>query len=297
MKRFPFRLVLTTLVFVLLSGCNENSPVSFESGDDPASLDRVDAVGSSLTAPSADQAGHSLIRAGSGVTAITGPTVITEPGTYRVTNDFASTGDAVVIRADNVVLSLGGYTITGPGDLEGRGIVIEGAEDVIVRDGTLQSFGMGVVLVDTRDSEVRAIRVVGGDQATSPPNVQIGTMLINSRGNRLQRNTYEQLNLGIFVRGSGSADNRIQLNTILAGNNGLLGICYNPVPGEGEAGPSDDTVKLNSILGFQTGIQASVGSTNNLFTLNTIEYLVAPYEDLNGSNTFVRNQTSVVPGS
>lgn len=297
MKRLPFLFVLATLVFTVLSGCEQSSLVAFDPAEDALAADGADAVRPNLAIASADWPGRDLAANNAGVTAITGPTVITEPGSYRVTNDFAATGDAIVIQANDVVLSLGGYTVTGPGDLEGRGIVIQGAEDVIVRDGTLRSFGMGVVLIDTHDSSVRGIRVVGGDLVASPPNVQIGTMLINSRDNRLQRNTFEQVNLGIFVRGGGSAANRIQLNTILAGANGLLGICYNPAPGAGDAGPTDDTVKLNRILGFRTGIQASAGSTNNLFTLNTIEYLVAPYEDRNGSNTFVRNRTSEVPSS
>lgn len=294
MKRFSHLLTLATLVLAVLTGCQQSPLVSSELDDRAELFDRADAVSPTLAATPAE---GGLTLDGAGVTAITGPIVITEPGTYRVANDFSTDGDAIVVQADDVVLSLGGYTITGPGDLAGRGIVLDGANKVTVRDGILQSFGLGVVLLDTKNSAVRGVRVVGGDVATGPPNVQIGTMLINSRDNRLQGNTYEQVNLGIFVRGGGSADNRIQQNTILAGANGLLGICYNPAPGEGPAGPLNDTVKLNSILGFRTGIQASVGSMDNLFTLNTIEYLVQPYEDFNGTNTFVRNRTSEIPSS
>ena len=81
----------------------------------------------------------------------------------------------------------------------------------------------------------------------------------------------------------------------VAGENGLLGICYNPAPDEGAAGPRRDRVMLNRIAGFATGIQASAGSAYNHFVLNTIYYLVSPYEDLNGTNVFRRNRAMQIP--
>ncbi len=231
------------------------------------------------------------------VTSITGPTVITEPGDYRVTADFNvadPTGDAIVIRASNVRLSLGGRTITGPGNKQGRGIVIEDATNVSVEGGSLRTFGIGVVLLRTGRSSVANVSVEGADEFADPPAIapQIGVLLVNSAMNTIRGNRLERVNLGIFVRGAQSYENRIQQNTASAGLNGLLGICYNPASGEGPAGPQRDQVMQNTLDGFPTGIQASDESTNNRFVANIIRFTAAAYEDRNGSNRFVGNQTT-----
>src|SRR5687767_15493083 len=48
--------------------------------------------------------------------------------------------------------------------------------------------------------------------------------------------------LGVFVRGGGSGGNRIAGNTITGGEDGQLGICYNPTDTGGSAGPAGDLV-------------------------------------------------------
>lgn len=236
---------------------------------------------------------------------ITGPTVITQPGFYRVTADFAvadPSGDAIVVRADRVLLDLGHHTISGPGNKAGRGIVVDGASRVVVRNGSLATFGMGVVLIDASRSAVKHVHVTGGDEtadpgAGNPP--QIGIMLINSSANWLVWNRVDLVNLGIFVRGSGSTVNRIAANNATGGLNGLLGICYNPAPGVANPsgdGPTRDRVFLNRLERFGTGIQTTGGSSYNTFFLNTLTYFNMPYEDLNGTNIFRNNRaTQIAP--
>ncbi|MBK8232522.1 MAG: hypothetical protein IPK72_18570 [Candidatus Eisenbacteria bacterium] len=230
--------------------------------------------------------------------AITGPTVITVSGHYRVTRDFeVDAGDGIVVRADNVALSLGYHTLTGPGNKEGRGIVLENASNVALSNGTLASFGAGLVLIDSDNALIRGITVEGGDEVADPPNgipPQIGAMLVNSDHNRLVGNTFNLVNLGIFVRGGASTRNSIRLNNVQGGDHGLLGICYNPVPGQGDVGPHGDDVRQNTLRRFGTGIQTSVGSVGNTFTRNVIDYFNSPWEDLNGTNHFVMNETMQV---
>lgn len=233
----------------------------------------------------------------SAATPISGPTVITSPGDYRVVADFSVSdpgGDAIVIRSSGVRVSLGGRTITGPGNKQGRGVVIENAHDVLVEGGTLRTFGVGVALIDTRDSEVRGVSVEGGDEFADPPAVapQIGLLLIDSAGNRIRDNRLDRVNLGTFVRGGGSRDNRIERNVATAGFNGLLGICYNPAEGAGPAGPRGDRVLRNTLDGFGVGIQASEESADNRFIANVIRFHVRAWEDRNGSNQFLGNQAT-----
>jgi len=227
-------------------------------------------------------------------TGITAPTTITEPGFYRVTADFSATGDGIVIMSDNVFLKLGGHEISGPGNKIGRGIVLDGVKNVWVQDGRVSTFGIGVVLLGSSRSVIRGIKVEGGDEFADPANgiaPQIGLLAINSYANIIFRNYFDMVNLGIFVRGAGSYENRIFNNASVGGHNGLLGICYNPAPNEGPAGPSSDYVTHNYLARFGNGIQASAGSMNNMFNFNVIKYFNHAYVDFNGSNSFEHNRT------
>ncbi|MGH7731223.1 MAG: right-handed parallel beta-helix repeat-containing protein [Candidatus Eiseniibacteriota bacterium] len=222
--------------------------------------------------------------------------MITESGAYRVVQDFTATQDGIVILANDVQLSLGGYTITGPGNKVGRGIVVDGARNASIAGGTVRTFGVGVALLGTSGSSVRDVTVEGGDETAAPPAnpPQIGLLLVNSWQNTLVDNELSRVNLGIFVRGGGSFENRIQQNTMTAGTNGLLAICYNPAMGQGPAGPTRDKVTNNVLDGFGTGIQTSSGSPTNRFVANRIRFLDLAWQDLNGTNVFVGNKTEAL---
>ncbi len=232
---------------------------------------------------------------------ITGPTVITEPGLYVVEADFSAEADGIVIQASGVFLDLNNHTITGPGNKEGRGVVIEGVQRVLVRGGALETFGVGVAVVGSRRVGVAGVRVAGGDEFADPANgvpPQVGFLLLDTVGARLLGNSAYETNLGFFVRGGGSTRNQLMGNLAQASENGLLGVCYNPAPDTPDpAGPSLDRVSNNVLIGFGTGIQASVGSAENRFASNVIYYLEDDYEDLNGSNVFVGNRTMQLPPS
>jgi parallel beta-helix repeat protein len=250
-----------------------------------------------LALPLAGLAGPGPAPASAAVTPITGPIVITEPGDYRVMADFTvsdPSGDAIVVRASGVRIALGGRTITGPGNKQGRGIVIEGAQVVEIGGGTLRTFGIGVALLDAGNSTVHGVAIEGGDEFADPPAVapQIGILLVDSARNTIRENRLDRVNLGIFVRGGGSYDNRISQNVATAGSHGLLGICYNPASGAGPAGPQRDQVLRNTLDGFDRGIQASEESTDNRFVANVIRFLTLAYDDRNGGNRFVGNQTT-----
>ena len=227
---------------------------------------------------------------------ISGPTTITQSGNYFLANDITvAQGDGIVITASHVRLRLGEHRLTGPGNKVGRAVVVTGAEDVVVRGGRVDHFGFGAVLMNTSHSRVVGMAIMGGDETADPASgnpPQIGIMLVDSYMNEISENRMELINLGIFVRGGGSHENRISENVVRAGTHGLLGICYNPASGEGDAGPYNDRVRENLLERFATGISTSAGSASNLFTRNTIAYFIAPYVDKNGTNTFLHNRAS-----
>lgn len=286
--------VILAATVLALTGCEDGrllAPAS--SSPDPQPLQGYEAALEAAIQSESDMIPSALV---AGANELSGPTVITEPGVYVVVEDFsvpAKTGDGIVIRADHVLLIVGQHVLTGPGNMEGRGIVLDGVENVLVAGGILRTFGVGVALNGTSRSSVRRVRVEGGDVRAAPPAIppQVGILLVNSPENRIGRNECRLVNLGIFVRGGGSYGNRIQRNSAVGGNQGLLGICYNPAVGEGEAGPTDDDVRHNLLDRFGTGIQTSAGSANNRFSFNTIRYFNLAWQDLNGTNEFLHNQT------
>ena len=231
-------------------------------------------------------------------TLLTGPTVITESGDYRLAADFeVKEGDGIVVKANNVRVWLGERKLTGPGNKVGRAIVLDGVRNVLVLGGRVERFGLGAAVLGSSDCRVSGLQVTGGDETADPANgnpPQIGVMLVNSSQNRISRNSMSGVNLGIFIRGGRSYENIIRRNSVVAGKHGLLAICYNPAAGEGVAGPQHDRVSLNLLSRFSTGISASAGSSENYFVRNRIQYINAAYADANGTNVFENNQTEQV---
>jgi hypothetical protein len=80
-------------------------------------------------------------RADEGRIPIFQPTTITAPGHYIVTRDFTAGGVAVTIDADNVVLDLGGKTLSALGTVVS---VSDGATDITIRNGRLSGGSYGV---------------------------------------------------------------------------------------------------------------------------------------------------------
>lgn len=293
-KHVPFATGCTVLLALALSsaGCGHSSHVMAPTADAVNATEAVVLDRGEVSATSARDGDESQ---GHRAQPIYGPTTITQSGDYRLATDLhVDSGDAIVITASHVRLWLGEHRLYGPGNKLGRAVVIDGAEDVVVRGGRVEHFGFGGVLVNASHCRVRDLTIVGGDETADPANgnpPQIGIMLVNSAKNYLGGNRMQGVNLGIFVRGGGSYGNLIQRNAVTGGAHGLLAICYNPAPGTDAAGPMKDYVKFNILERFGTGISASAMSTENVFALNRIRYFNAAYDDKNGTNVFVRNDT------
>lgn len=218
------------------------------------------------------------------------PTIIDQPGKYVLRRDIFAEDTAILIRASHVTLDLDGHSIWGPGDRRGVGIQVEGASSVAILDGALSRFGTAVRILKSRNVRIEQLRITGEDLGGSPPNIETGIMIVDSRGVLVQQNVVVDTFLGIFVRGGGSAGNRIGQNVITGGQNGQLGICYNPAPGGGDAGPRGDLVYNNNISRFRTGISLSTESVANIIRENDIAYLVQAISEASpGTNVLLDN--------
>jgi Periplasmic copper-binding protein (NosD) len=217
------------------------------------------------------------------------PIVIDEPGKYVLRRDLHATDVAIVIRASQVTLDLHGHALWGPGGT-GVGIRIEDSSGVSVRDGSAGWFGVGVEVLRSRNVSLKQLRILGEDRGGVPPAVEIGILIVDSRGVLVQGNVIVDTFLGVFVRGGGSAGNRIVENLLTGGQNGQLGICYNPAMGAGPAGPRGDLVYANHIARFQTGISLSAESVANIIRGNDIAYLMQAISEASpGTNALVDN--------
>jgi hypothetical protein len=80
------------------------------------------------------------------------PLTISVPGSYCLTGNLASSsGTAISIQTDNVVLDLNGHTLSGPGGTSAIGIASNMRRGLRIRNGTLRGFG-NAVLIDDHNS-------------------------------------------------------------------------------------------------------------------------------------------------
>ncbi len=226
--------------------------------------------------------------------AIKRPTVITQPGAYVLSRTIFSSdsGVAIDIQANNVSLDLGGYAVVGPGGKQGTGIRAEGVNNVRIHGGSLRRFGVGVLVTGSTNVVVEELQIDGDDLGGPPPAIEIGILLVEARGLRVERNQITDTFLGIFVRGESSGGNRIAHNTITGGSNGELGICYNPAEGgDPNGGPDGDLVYANLVSHFNRGIALSAGSTGNVVVENSLAFFDAAIEETTaGSNSIEENR-------
>jgi nitrous oxidase accessory protein NosD len=209
---------------------------------------------------------------------ITRSMVVDTPGSYILFNDLVAgtSQPALTVTASNVTIDLNGREISGPGANTGTGILVNGAAGVHIRNGGVRDFGFGVTVMNSNTVTIEDLHISGRGIAVSMPPPEVGIMIVNSKSVIVKHNNIFNVGLGIFVRGPGSMGNHIYGNTVTAGMNGLLGVCYNPAPGA-TGGPRGDTVERNAISGFRFAIQVNAGGPN-VFKNNTLFYTMDAFE-------------------
>lgn len=226
---------------------------------------------------------------------------INNPGVYKLKrNLWIQNGDAITITADGVTLDLDGHTISTRAAHTGRGIFVNGATGVRVINGQVSGFAFNVMVMNSVNVNVENLQITGGSfqpglNGGGPS--EVGILILNSRNGMVRDNNISSVNLGIFVRGGQSTGNRIFDNTVVGGAipaNNLLGICYNPAAGEGDAGPRGDLIYNNHIARFGFAIAVSAGSVNNIFRENNLASFTGGFREPNafttGGGTNVANE-------
>lgn len=222
---------------------------------------------------------------------------IDRPGSYVLSQDIrlnAARPVAITIKADGVTLDLNGRQIMGPGGKLGTGILVEGVRGVEVKNGALSYLAFGVVVRDSRNVTIHGLRIRGQGLPVVALPPETGVMIAQSRNIVVRGNSIYNTGLGIFVRGGQSWGNRIAGNTITAGTNGVLGICYNPTSSDPMA-PRGDLVEENAVSGFGIGIQMKTTAVSNVIRNNSIAYRQMALDLQNDQNLASNNQTVQLP--
>lgn len=224
--------------------------------------------------------------------------VIDRPGSYVLLDSRPSRNPsdvALLITASNVTVDLAGHTLMGPGGKMGTGVRIEGAQGVTVMNGKIVNFAFGAVVAMSANVNLHGLQIRGEGLTVTAPPPETGIMVMQSRNVVIENNSIYNTGLGVFVRGGMSWGNRIANNSITAGTNGILGICYNPTDSD-PSGPRGDLIYKNTITGFQTGFQASMTSQTNLLKENFIWYTTGKaVEMLNATNVDMDNFKAKLP--
>jgi parallel beta-helix repeat protein len=210
------------------------------------------------------------------VTKITScPFTISAPGEYLVTADCTvpSAGTGITISASNVHLNLGGHTLTQPSGGLGIGIVVTGASNVHINNGTVQGLLGGIVLSGASGNLLNGLTV---------SNNLIGIELDGS-GNSITGNSITGSSAGILV-GSGSG-NTIQSNTATSNFFGILVV-----------GGTGNTVQGNNTSSNSVGIVLGQSGSGNLVSGNVSDNNVIP-GGLGGLGIDVYSTSNVIRGN
>ena len=230
---------------------------------------------------------------------------ISRPGSYKLYNNYrVASGHAIIITASNVTLDLNGFSATSsanatttapaPGPNGTRGITVQGARNVEIKNGHVAGFNSNVTVLDSQNVRVDGLQISGGNLAPAGGPTEVGTTVINSSACDILNNTISSVNLGLFVRGgsSGGGDNRRfrhngrrdllsggpRSHTITADN--LLGICYNPDGNPADSsGPRGDSIYNNHIARYGFAIAVSAGSVSNMFNDNTLASFTGAFRE------------------
>ena len=219
---------------------------------------------------------------------------ISRPGSYKLYNNYrVASGHAIIITASNVTLDLNGFSATSsanatttapaPGPNGTRGITVQGARNVEIKNGHVAGFNSNVTVLDSQNVRVDGLQISGGNLAPAGGPTEVGTTVINSSACDILNNTISSVNLGLFVRGGSSGGNRLMKNIISGGTitaNNLLGICYNPDGNPADSsGPRGDSIYNNHIARYGFAIAVSAGSVSNMFNDNTLASFTGAFRE------------------
>ncbi len=202
-------------------------------------------------------------------------------------NDLAGcTNNGIVIGADNITLDLNGHTVAGTAASGDKGgVVLVGRTGVAVRNGTVRSFDVGVVIEGGSGNTVEGVNAVDNISFEGMGTVNRGgdgIAILSSKNNRLVHNNTVNngpySGIGVYSEVDNAhprATSGVSSGNVLDGN---------VVQGNIQARSPNNVVGNDNI-----GIRLEPGNTGNFVVNNRVEG-----NGLDGITLFVRNTFTVV---
>jgi parallel beta-helix repeat protein len=181
------------------------------------------------------------------------PYTITNSGSYYVTASLTTTGHGVVIETSGVTLDLMGFTISGDRGSSDYGVFLDGAtnstiQNVVVRNGIVRNFGLGVRAEYIQDSRfeflISAANLYNGVNFSSSQGLCNGNSItdctISGNGS-----------IGVYLPGGSGQCNGNTIADCTISGNGSYGIYFNGEYGQCDGNNIVDcTVSANGNYGI-----------------------------------------------
>jgi parallel beta-helix repeat protein len=173
------------------------------------------------------------------------PTTISQPGSYYLVDNLASTGHGITIQASGVTLDLGGFSMTGNGDTQYYGIYVAGTstnnpvDKLLVKGGSISNFGNGLRAKFTENSRFEQLVVSG---STSHGFLLTGNTGLCNGNTVVDCSVSGSTGVGFYLDGRGGQCNGNRLVDCTTRNNGGTGLYLT-----GECGQCDgNTIRGNA---------------------------------------------------
>ena len=193
-----------------------------------------------------------------------------------LTGDLPCMGTGLIVGAAGVTIDLAGFTITGDGDMGDIGIDNSaGFEKLTVKDGTIEEFGVGIMIGNTAvKNTIDGVTVFG---------CSLGVDLNDSDGGKVKDSIFNGNSGGGLILREGATDNTIEKSTSVG--NAVAGF---------EVRGSGNTIKKTDITTNTTGVLL-IGDGNEVSSCG-IYRNGGRGVDVTGSNNEVKKNTVIGNG-
>src|SRR5712691_4302554 len=188
-------------------------------------------------------------------------------GNVNLTANLNCTGDGLIVGADNTVINLNGYTVSGPGQQSSKvGVVVPNNDNVMVTGpGVIKGFQAGILATGSNNVQIKSIILTGNE---------IAVFTTGSTNTQVQENILKNNNLGVASHSSKGAS---LMSNLITGNT-LAGVTL--------VNTHKAIIAANNIEGGQNGLFLDAQSSENTINMNNVLHNVI---DLNNANGLAPN--------
>ena len=188
-------------------------------------------------------------------------------GSVNLTANLNCTGDGLIVGADNTVINLNGYTLTGPGQQSSKvGIVVPNNDNIMISGpGVIKGFQAGILATGSNNVQIKSVILTGNE---------IAVFTTGSTNTQVQENIIKNNNLGVASHSSKGAS---LMSNLITGNE-LAGVTL--------VNTHKAVIAANNIEGGQNGLFLDAQSSDNTMNMNNVLHNVI---DLNNANGLAPN--------